>query len=307
MQQVSIDKAQTPGVAAIACLFLVGSLLAISLSLAKLAVAAGAPPLGFLLVSLTGAGAILLFVSGVVMRAPMVANRRILEYGLVAGALFALPNAIGFLAVRHVGAGFLSLSFAFPILITYVLALLIGMERPRIGRVLGVLAGLAGGVILAVSKVQLDQGALFWIALVMCSPVIIAVANIYRTLRWPPGAAPIYLAALMLLGAALLLAPFAIWTAPDMLARLVSSPAIVWLVVMETLVFFVLYLFYFILQKIAGPVYLSQIGTVGAVVGAALALVFLGEALPRNIAFAAALIGFGTWMFQLKPGFWRKS
>ena len=299
MRPASMPKAQTPGFAAIACLLLVGSLLALSLVLAKMAVGAGAPPLGFLLFSLAGGGAILLFISAVFLRAPVLLNRRTVEYGLVAGALFALPNAIGFLAVRHVGAGFLSLSFAFPILITYALALVIGLERPRVGRILGVLAGLAGGVILTVSKVQLEQGVLFWILLVMCSPVIIAVGNIYRTLRWPTGGEPIYLAALMLLAAAGLLAPFAIWVEPDMLTDLGGSTEVVLLLAAEICVFSVLYLFFFILQKLAGPVYLSQIGTVGAVVGAGLAVTLLGETLPRYIGFAAGLIAVGTLLFQL--------
>ncbi|UYG04666.1 DMT family transporter [Halomonas sp. LR3S48] len=282
---------------ALACLLLVGSLLALSLVVAKIADGAGAPRLSFLMVAVTGAGVLLLALA-TQQRQPMRLDRRIVEYALVSGALFALPNALGFLAVRHVGAGFVSLSFALPILVTWVIAVGMGMERVNVLRLLGVLLGLAGGVLLAWAKAGGMQGAQGWVALVLTIPLIIALGNIYRTLRWPGGAGPVYLAALMLLGGALALAPFVLAFEAQQLAQLLGSTGVLRLLLAEVAVFTVLYVFYFVLQKIAGPVYLSQIGMVAALVGTLIAVSLLGETVPPYLGLAGALVVLGAVLFH---------
>jgi drug/metabolite transporter (DMT)-like permease len=281
---------------ALGCLLLVGSLLALSLVVAKLADGVGAPRLSFLMVAVTGAGMLLMALAAL-QRQPMRLDRRIIEYALVSGALFALPNALGFLAVRHVGAGFVSLSFAFPILVTWMLAVGLGMERMNALRLLGVLLGLAGGVLLAWAKAGGMQGAQGWVALVLTIPVIIALGNVYRTLRWPGEAGPVYLASLMLLGGALALAPFVLTFEMRQAPQLLGSE-VIRLLLAEAIVFTVLYVFYFVLQKIAGPVYLSQIGMVAALVGTLMAVALLGEAVPPYLGLAGVLVGLGAVLFH---------
>jgi len=281
---------------ALGCLLLVGSLLALSLVLAKLADGAGAPRLSFLMVGVTGAG-VLLLVLAAVQRQPMRLDRRILEYALVSGTLFALPNALGFLAVRHVGSGFVSLSFAFPLLLTWALAVGIGMERVNALRLLGVLLGLAGGALLAWAKAGGMEGARSWVVLVLMIPLIIALGNIYRSLRWPGETGPVYLAALMLLGGALALAPFVLAFETQQASQLLG-PEVIRLLLAEVIVFTVLYVFYFVLQKIAGPVYLSQIGMVAALMGTLIAVSLLGEAVPPYLGLAGALVGLGAVLFH---------
>ena len=285
------------GLYALACLLLVGVFLSLSLVVAKLANSAGAPPLSFLMTSMVGAGLVLWGISAQ-QRQPVALNRRTLEYALISGALFALPNALGFLAIRHVGAGFISISFAFPILITWALAVVLQLEKMRWLRLFGVLLGMVGGLVLAMAKSGGSGGAQGWALLVMAMPVVIACGNIYRTLRWPQNAGPVFLAALMMFGGALTLLPFALLVEPEQIQRLFSSLQTVQFLVMEIVVFSVLYLFYFVLQKLAGPVYLSQIGTVAALSGSLIAVLLLGEAPPANIALAAALIAIGTLLFH---------
>lgn len=283
---------------AVACVFLVGSLLGLSLVIAKLAINAGAAPLPFLLISLFGGGLVLLIGEGL-KGATYVINRRTVEYGLIAGALFALPNAIGFMAVKHVGAGFLSLTFAFPILITYLLTLVLRMDRFNLLKALGVTGGLIGGTVLALSKATSGESSLFWVALSVTSPFIIAAGNIYRTLRWPSGVSSMYLAALMLLGAGILLLPFIIVFNRADLNSLMVAPQIAGLLAAQISLFSIMYLFYFILQRMAGPVYLSQIGSVAAVVGTLVSVGYLGESMPQNLVLSAAFIIVGTLVFHL--------
>jgi drug/metabolite transporter (DMT)-like permease len=282
----------------VALLLGVGSLLGLSLVIAKLAVKAGAAPLTLLVLSMLGAGTILLIGERIRGRATPW-NARVAEYGLVAGLLFALPNAIGFLAVEHVGASFLSLTFAFPILITYVLALLLKMDRFNAQKAWGVALGLSGGSVLALSKASGASSPLFWIALSALSPIVIALGNIYRTLRWPKEASPTYLAAVMLLSGGLLLTPFSITLGPGSLTDLIASPPVVLFLILQIAVFSVMYSLYFVLQQLAGPVYLSQIGSIAAVVGSVVAIQLLGETSPPHLGVAAALIATGTALFQL--------
>ncbi len=294
------EKARTynTGIIAVACVFFVGSLLGLSLVIAKFAVIQGAAPLPFLFFALMGSGLILLLAEAS-KGAHIAISRRTIEYGLVAGALFALPNAIGFLAVEHVGAGFLSLTFAFPILITYFLTLIIGMDRFKLLKALGVIGGLTGGLILAFSKVTSGESPLIWVMFTVMMPFIIAIGNVYRTLRWPSGVSSMYLAAMMLLGAAVLTLPFVILFDRYAMVYLFANQQIILLLAAQTGLFSVMYLFYFILQRMAGPVYLSQIGSVAAVVGTLVAIGFLGENAPQNIILAASIIIAGTLVFHL--------
>ncbi|QJD58043.1 DMT family transporter [Pseudomonas sp. gcc21] len=290
-------QSRRAGIHALGCLLLVGSFLALSLVIAKLADESGAPRLSFLMTALIAAALIL---SGLTAARgqPMPVNRRTLEYAVVSGILFAIPNAVSFLSVRHVGAGFVALSLAFPVLVTWLLAVTLRMEQLRMLRLAGVLLGLAGGVVLALSKGSDAEGAYGWAALVMLMPVVLAFGNIYRTWRWPQNAAPVFLAAVMMLGGALALSPFALTLEAGRLSELFGSARVVMLLLAETAVFAVVYFFFFVLQRIAGPVYLSQIGLVAALVGTLIAILLLGEGLPPNFGVAGILIILGTIIFH---------
>ncbi|WP_198662919.1 DMT family transporter [Cohaesibacter intestini] len=276
---------------------LVGSLLACSLIVGKLAINAGAAPLAFLCLALLGSG-LGLWLLSIIRRQAARLSLRVLEYGMVAGLLFLLPNIVGFLAVRYVGAGFISMTFLFPLLITYCLALIAGLERFSLLLALAVLIGLAGGVLLAASKASLGDAPLIWIILTLCGPFVIAAGNLYRTLRWPYGVAPLFLASQMLLMAGLMLLPLVLVVeGGNGFLSAITDGAVV-ILVWQMLTFSSLYFFYFILQKVAGPVYLSQIGSVAAVVGAGVASFGLGEQLPPNLGLAAFLVAIGVFLFQ---------
>lgn len=313
----SHDKTAPPSIAgpaaghrlaALGCLLLVGSFLGLSLVSAKVAVDQGVAPLVLLCVATILSGAILM---GIEWRTGLPAHidRPIVTYALVTGALFAIPNASGFLAVRHVGAGFLSLTVAFPILLTYAFSLLLRLEGFNGLKALAVCAGLTGGCILAVSKVSLGSSPALWVIVAMSTPLTIAMGNIYRTLRWPSGISPMFLASAMLLCGGLMVLPIALATTPGGFADIFMQPRLIPVLVAQTGIFTVLYYFYFVLQRLAGPVYLSQIGSIGATVGTVVAVVVLQESVPPNLAAAALFVVGGIVLFQIgskrtlrKPG-----
>ena len=109
-----------------------------------------------------------------------------------------------------------------------------------------------------------------------------------------------FLAAAMLLCGGILLIPFALLQAPGGFAGLVSDLTLLTILLSQIAIFSVLYVFYLYCGGLAGPVYLSQIGTVAAVVGTVVAVWLLGEAVPPNLALATVLVGSAMALFHMR-------
>lgn len=302
----ALPGARSPGLAAPVLLVAVGSLIATAVMLSKLAAAAGAPMLGYLGAVWLGAAG-LLFLPLAFARGPL-GSAGALPYGLGAGLLMIVPSAMGYLAVAHVGAGYVSLTFAFPVLLTWLAARALGMDGARPGQGLGVLAGLAGGVLLASAKFAGAGGpgaggpGAIWVSVATAIPVTLALGNIFRTRYWPAGARPLPLAALSVLAGAILVLPVAVLTEAARLPLLWRSPDLAGLTLAGAAVVASQYVLQFRLQALAGPVYLSQIGGVAALSGALVAVLALGEALPPLFWPAVLLIAAGTVLFHHAGG-----
>jgi drug/metabolite transporter (DMT)-like permease len=277
-----------------------GTLLGISTNLSKLAAQAGLNPLAFLTWSVLGAAAVLLGIGVARHRLPKL-NVRTAEYFVVAGLVsVALPNLLFFAAVPRIGAGFVALAIAFPPLFTYLGALVLGMERFQMRRAIGVMFALAGAVYLAALKLSDPNVDPHWVAAALVGSLSLAIGNIYRTARWPKGASPDELAPAMLAVSGLLLLVFAavleIFNSPlkgFSLAVPFEHTAPTFLIIAQVATFSLQYLLFFMLQKRGGPVYLSLLGSVGAIFGIPIAVFLLGESVPQGLAIGGFLIALG--------------
>lgn len=274
------------------CLLVGGALFGISTNLAKYAGEISLAPLAFLFWSITGAAIILLAIALLRHELPPL-NARSFEYYFVAALVsVAGSNFIIFSAVPHVGAGFVALIITLSPLLTYLGALALRMERFQILRAFGVAAALAGAGVLAARKFSTLDASVFWILIALCGPVLLAIGNIYRTLRWPKGASPnalapgMLIAAVILLGATSLLPNFSLSVPMGSLLPL-------GLIIFQAFIFAGQFLLLFLLQKTGGPVLLSLLGTVGAVVGVPVAVILQGEDPPDGLILGASLIAFG--------------
>ncbi len=281
-----------------ACLLIGGSLLGISTNFAKYAGEIGLTPLAFLFWSISGAAIILLVVSVLKHELPPL-NARGLEYYLIAALVsVAGSNLIFFSAIPHVGAGFVALIIALPPLLTYLGALALRIERFNMLRAFGVAAALAGAGVLAARKFAAPDASVLWITIALCGPVLLAIGNIYRSLRWPENASAISLAPGMLIAAALMLALVGIL--PSFTLRVPLTEMLPFgLILVQACIFAAQFLLLFLLQKTGGPVLLSLLGAVGAVVGVPIAVFLQGEAPPDGLIVGASLIALGvglvTW------------
>ena len=280
------------------CLLVGGALIGISTNLAKYANEIGVTPLAFLFWSITGAAIILLAVAIIKKELPPLTAHSFEYYFVAALVSVAGSNLLLFSAIPHVGASFVALIVSLPPLLTYLGALMLRMERFNIIRSLGVAAALTGAGVLAVRKFSAPDASIVWILLALCGPVLLAIGNIYRTLRWPDQASPNALAPGMLIAAALLL--FMCSALPNFSVHVSLTG---WLplgvIVVQAGLFAGQFLLLFVLQKTGGPVLLSLLGSVGAVVGVPVAIFLQGENPPAGLFLGASLIALGvalvTW------------
>lgn len=275
------------------CLLAGGALIGISTNLAKYAGEIGLTPLAFLFWSITGAAVILLVYALLRHELPPL-NKPILSYYFVAALVsVAGSNLIFFSAIPHVGASFVALIISLPPLLTYFAAIVLRIEPFTKLRALGVIAALAGAGVLAARKFSAPDASVFWIVLTLCGPVLLAIGNIYRTLYWPDNLSASALAPGMLIAASGLLALVSI-VPHYSLAVPMTALLPLGLIVLQAFVFAAQFLLLFLLQKTGGPVLLSLLGAVGAVVGVPIAIFLQNESPPEGLILGASLIALGV-------------
>lgn len=275
-----------------------GALLGLSTNLAKLAGEFGLSPLAFLFWSLCGAATLLLVLAGAKGRLPPVNARTLEYYGVSALVGVAGSNLVFFSAIAHIGAGFVALVITLPPLLTYLGALVLKMERFQVVRALGVASALTGAMTLAAHKLAAPEVDVHWVLIALLGPVLLAIGNLYRTLRWPPGVASEALAPGMLVAAVILLLGVAVL--PGFSLRI---PTLGWntalLIALQATAFAGQFLLLFLLQKSSGPVLLSLLGSVGALFGVPVAIFVQGESAPDGLLLGAVLIGAGIALLNL--------
>ena len=279
----------------VACLFATGALLGLSTNMAMLAGMHGLSALPFLAWSLVG-GALILGARAAVEHTWPPLNRRTAEYFVVSALLsVAGPQLLFFSALPHVGASFVALAIALPPLFTYLAVLMLGMEKFAIVRAAGVAFALFDAGLLGIMKLDTPGAKTRWILITLAGPVILAAGIIYRTLRWPQNTPLDALAPGMLAAAAVLL--LLVGAVPGFsLAVPLDSVVPALLIAAQTAAFALQYFLFFILQDRGGPVYVSLLGAVGALVGVPEAIFLIGEAAPAGVLAGGALIAGGVFL-----------
>jgi drug/metabolite transporter (DMT)-like permease len=275
-----------------ALLLSVGALLGFTFPLAKLAGAEGIPPLVWATL-LSGGGALVLAVALLIRRQPVRLTRQLLRYfAIVAVVSYALPNALIFTAIPHLGSAYAAILFTLSPMFTVLFSFLARLRAPRRLEFAGIIVGFIGTVLVASGRGEVGRPVeWFWLALVTLVPISLALGNVYRTIDLPRGTPTLVLAvgsnavaALLLLvlsGANGQLADF---------ARLATVPGLVLVQIAATAAMLALF---FQLQVVGGPVTLSQIGTVAAGVGVLAGTIGLGERYPAIVWIGIAVIAVG--------------
>ncbi len=86
-----------------------------------------------------------------------------------------LPNAASYTALVHLPAGIMAIIIAVVPMFAFPIALLLGSESFDFKRLLGLLVGLVGVVILAGPQSALPSGAWIWIAIALIAPLLYGI------------------------------------------------------------------------------------------------------------------------------------
>jgi drug/metabolite transporter (DMT)-like permease len=280
---------------ALGLLLVTGGFLGLTPPLGKIATAAGVPALLWAFVISAGAGGVLLI--GRLARAKGLAlNAHRLRYFVITAIVsFAVPNFLIFAVIPHLGAGYTGIMFTLSPVITLTLSLMIGVRRPNVLGIIGILVGFGGAALVATTRGEIGQPAdLHWVLAGLAIPVSLAAGNIYRTVDWPEDTGPIELAVgSHLAAAAIILAGLFVTGDAGAFALLADIPLVV---AAQIAAVAAMSAFFFRLQAVGGPVYLSQIGYVGAAVSLLAGVFFLGERYAASTWIGAAITAVGVVM-----------
>jgi len=279
-------------------LFAAGFFIGLIFPLGRMAGEAGIPPFVFAGLAAAGAAAVLAAVT-LAAGQGLALDRRTLLYAAVAGQLtFAVPFGMLVLVIPHLGTGIPAILQSLAPVATLAIVLAIGLERWNGLRAAGLATGMAGAlaILLGRNAGTLDAGAgLGWYLAALVTPAALAAGNVYRTTSWPVGRGALPLATLTLAAAALGLGiAVAIGAATGGAPVLGGLATGGWLVAAQALATGIGYAFFFRLQEVGGPVYLSQISYVNTGVGVAFAVLLFGERLSPWTWVAVALVFAGV-------------
>lgn len=280
---------------AIGLLVVTGGLLGLTLPFGKLATAGGVPAMLWAFVISCGAGTVLLIALFATGNRVSLTTHKLRYFAIAAAISYAIPNMLMFSAIPHLGAGYTGIMFTLSPVITLVLSILLGVRRPNMLGVIGIGVGFVGAVLVAMTRGEAGQPAeLSWVLIGLLIPLSLAAGNIYRTFDWPQGTGPIELAVGSHLAAAvMLLIGILSLLGAGAFASLGGVPLLVAAQVASASLMFV---FFFQLQAVGGPVYLSQIGYVAAAIGLISGTAFLGERYQALTWIGAAIIVAGVLM-----------
>ncbi|HYO56485.1 DMT family transporter [Archangium sp.] len=276
----------------VALLLGTGTLLGAYFPLGKLASTAGVPPVAWTWNIAMGPSIVLgLYAVLTGLTVPLKA-RHLRYYTLSAAISFVAPNLIVFAAIPRLGAGFTGVMYTLSPVLTLAFSAILRMRRLDITGVLGIATGLAGALVIVFSRGQVDRpGDPVWIGIALLVPVLLATGNVYRTMDWPAQADPLSLAVgSNAFAACMLLAIGLASDGPGALAPLLGALP---LAAIQMVVSAGMFALFFRLQQVGGPVFLSQIGYVGAAVGLVSGALFLDERYPATTWLGALVVAVG--------------
>jgi drug/metabolite transporter (DMT)-like permease len=276
-------------------LIVAGSMLGLTLPFGKMATQGGVPGMLWAFIVSCGAGSVLMLLVLAFGRPFPLTPTRLLYFVLAAIMSYALPNFLLFTAISHLGAGYTGIMYTISPVITLVLSLVLGVRRPNALGIAGIIVGFAGALIVTLTRGEAGRPAeISWVLIGLLIPVCFAAGNIYRTYYWPPGAGPIELAAGSHLASAILL--FGGVAVSGRIEAFALLPGMPLLVLAQIASASLMFAFFFRLQAVGGPVYLSQVGYVAAAIGLATGIIFLGERYQLLTWIGAAIIAVGVMM-----------
>jgi drug/metabolite transporter (DMT)-like permease len=283
-------------------LFVLGTLWGANAVFSKGAALGGITPLGAVFWQSLWAGLLLSAVCAV-RRQPIRLDRKHLAYYAFVGSFTITMSYVALVYVSgRISAAYGSVIVIFGPVLTYVFAMLVGLERFRLLRGFGIALGFAGAGLLVFSKGALPSPELIPVALIgLLVPTGYALSNIYVQWGRPEAADNMALAAGTM---------YAVALATGVIGLLDGGSHAFWANVTGASILLgygtstaVAFILYFWIVAMAGAVYLSQVGFISTLTGIGWGMAIFGEQPPLGLWIAVAIVFAGVLLVNLgKPG-----
>ncbi len=267
-------------------------------SLGKIAVSTGYGQFGLIFWQ-TVIGVLLLGAYQVIRGRGLPVTRRTLRFAVMIALIGTLiPNTTFYLGVTHLPAGIMSILISTVPLLSLPIAVALGTDRFRPARVLGLVCGFAGVVLIAFPGAALpSQSQVMWLAVAIIGPLFYAVeGNVVA--RWgTEGLDPVQTILAASTVAMALVFPLALasgqwidpvwpWGAPE------------YALILNSAINVGMYVVYIWLAQAAGAVFAAQTGYVVTVSGVGWAALLMGERFGPLVWLAVGLIFAGVALVQ---------
>ncbi|WP_421988455.1 DMT family transporter [Roseococcus sp.] len=277
-------------------LLVLGGIWGLTPSLAKTAMAAGVPGLGFGFWAALGSATLL----GLICRARGIAipvSRIHLRYYAGAGfAGFAMANLVAYTSLKHIPAGFFALLMPLVPMLTVIGAALLGQERLNTRSVLGTALGFAGVALAMAPGAALPDPALIgWALFAALCPACYAASNLIGVQWAPRDTQPVAAAAGTLVAAALFMAVLGVAMGQFHIPGDAETRGDA-LIPLQAVMTAVAYMLYFRLLVTAGSVVTSQSGYIVTIMGVIWGAIIFSERMGPLTLPAAALVFAGLWL-----------
>lgn len=178
-----------------------------------------------------------------------------------------VPGLIFYEATRHVQPGILAIADTLVPMLTFALALIIGLEKSSLRRLAGLFAGITGILLLVVPENSLpDRAATLWVIFSCFGAACYAFENLIIDAFKPDDLGPIRLSVGMNIFAAFILFPLALATDSFFVPQF--PPGVLeWSLLSIALISAIGYSSFVFLIVTTGPVFASQVGFMVTVTG----------------------------------------
>lgn len=247
--------------------------------------------------------AFLLFLLALYLRKPATTSAYSLShlrYYLIAGLTgIAIPNTCMYFAAAHLPAGLLAVIVNTVPVIAWPLAVIAGLERIHLPRLLGLTLAITGLAFIVLPKSELPAGDSWgWMLLALITPFSFALCTVHITKFRPQGTGPVPIAAGMMIAASMLLLPMVLLSGDFYVPSWpLSVPDA--LIILETVLSSLGYILFFELLRVAGPVYYSLVDTTVSLTGLASGYFLFHEKIGFSAGCGIVLILLGVLFVTL--------
>lgn len=258
--------------------------------LGKIATSTGHPPFGLLFWQI---------VFGVMVLAALTFGRgkglpthfAALKFYLIVAVLGTLiPNFTFYYSIAHLPSGIMSIIISTIPMIALPIGLALGAEKPDLRRVLGLLLGFGGVMLLVIPQASLpDPAMLAYLPIAMIGPLFYALEGTYVARRGLGGMDPLQAMLGTMLMALVLCAPI-MWVTGQAFMLPLPPGRAEWALIATSAMHSVLYATYVWLAARTGAVFASQSSYIVTAMGMVMAMLLLGERFSPWVFAAAAVM-----------------